>query len=77
MRRAGRSARDAAAKRDALVQVVRLIQQSSGTLTAEQFATIRAAGYTDAQLKRAPSFCVGSAKLMAQHGVCASRAASA
>ena len=38
------------AKRDALVQFVRLIQQSSGTIAAEQFAAIRAAGYTDAQL---------------------------
>lgn len=38
------------AKRDVLVQFVRLIQQSSGTIAAEQFAAIRAAGYTDAQL---------------------------
>jgi uncharacterized peroxidase-related enzyme len=46
--RAGNPTGDA--KRDALVQFVRLIQQSSGTITAEQFAAIRAAGYTDAQL---------------------------
>jgi len=46
--RAGEPTGDA--KRDALVQFVRLIQQSSGTIAVEQFAAIRAAGYTDAQL---------------------------
>ncbi|OAJ55358.1 alkylhydroperoxidase [Paraburkholderia ginsengiterrae] len=46
--RAGNPTGDA--KRDALVQFVRLIQQSSGTITAEQFAAIKEAGYTDAQL---------------------------
>ena len=46
--RAGNPTGDA--KRDALVQFVRLIQLSSGTITVEQFAAIRAAGYTDAQL---------------------------
>src|SRR5579864_4886518 len=40
--RAGHPTGDA--KRDALVQFVRLIQQSSGTITTEQFAAIRAAG---------------------------------
>ena len=38
------------AKRDALVGFVRKLAQSSGTATDEDFATIKAAGYRDAQL---------------------------
>ncbi|QIG98892.1 MULTISPECIES: carboxymuconolactone decarboxylase family protein [unclassified Bradyrhizobium] len=38
------------AKRDALVNFVRKLAQSSGTVSAEDFAAIRAAGYSDAQL---------------------------
>jgi uncharacterized peroxidase-related enzyme len=38
------------AKRDALVNFVRKLAQSSGTVRAEDFAAIRAAGYSDAQL---------------------------
>jgi uncharacterized peroxidase-related enzyme len=38
------------AKRDALVGFVRKLAQSSGTVTAEDFAAIKAAGYSDAQL---------------------------
>jgi uncharacterized peroxidase-related enzyme len=37
-------------KRDALVNFVRLLVQSSGTVSDSDFAAIRAAGYTDAQL---------------------------
>ncbi|UGY13272.1 carboxymuconolactone decarboxylase family protein [Bradyrhizobium septentrionale] len=37
-------------KRDALVNFVRKLAQSSGTVSAEDFAAIRAAGYSDAQL---------------------------
>jgi uncharacterized peroxidase-related enzyme len=38
------------AKRDALVGFVRKLAQSSGTVSDEDFAAIRAAGYSDAQL---------------------------
>ena len=38
------------AKRDALVDFVRLLAQSSGTVSDEDFAAIKAAGYSDAQL---------------------------
>jgi uncharacterized peroxidase-related enzyme len=38
------------AKRDALVGLVRKLAQSSGTVSDEDFATIKAAGYSDAQL---------------------------
>src|SRR6476661_7446279 len=38
------------AKRDALVGFVRTLAQSSGTVSDEDFAAIKAAGYTDAQL---------------------------
>lgn len=38
------------AKRDALVRFVRNLAQTSGTISDEEFAAIRAAGYTDAQL---------------------------
>ena len=38
------------AKRDALVNFVRTLVKTSGTVTDEQFATIKAAGYTDQQL---------------------------
>jgi uncharacterized peroxidase-related enzyme len=37
-------------KRDALVGFVRKIAQSSGTVSDEDFAAIKAAGYSDAQL---------------------------
>ncbi|MCP3411461.1 carboxymuconolactone decarboxylase family protein [Bradyrhizobium sp. CCGB01] len=37
-------------KRDALIRFVRQLAQSSGTVSAEDFAAIKAAGYTDAQL---------------------------
>ena len=37
-------------KRDVLVQFVRKIVQTSGTLREEEFAAIKAAGYTDAQI---------------------------
>jgi uncharacterized peroxidase-related enzyme len=37
-------------RRDALVRFVQKLQQTSGTLGAEEFAAIKAAGYTDAQL---------------------------
>ncbi|OAJ59226.1 alkylhydroperoxidase [Paraburkholderia ginsengiterrae] len=46
--RAGQPTGDA--KRDALVRFVRNLQQTSGTITAVEFAAIKAAGYTDAQL---------------------------
>ena len=38
------------AKRDALVGFVRKLAQTSGTVSDEDFAAIKAAGYTDAQL---------------------------
>jgi uncharacterized peroxidase-related enzyme len=38
------------AKRDALVRFVRKLAQSSGTISDEDFAAIKAAGYSDAQL---------------------------
>jgi uncharacterized peroxidase-related enzyme len=38
------------AKRDALVDFVRTLAQSSGTVSDEDFAAIKAAGYSDAQL---------------------------
>jgi uncharacterized peroxidase-related enzyme len=38
------------AKRDALVRFVRLLVLTRGTISDEEFAAIRAAGYTDAQL---------------------------
>jgi uncharacterized peroxidase-related enzyme len=38
------------ATRDALVGFVRKLQQSSGTVSDEDFAAIKAAGYSDAQL---------------------------
>jgi uncharacterized peroxidase-related enzyme len=46
--RAGQPTGDA--KRDALIRFVQTLQQTSGTITAEAFAAIKAAGYTDAQL---------------------------
>jgi uncharacterized peroxidase-related enzyme len=38
------------AKRDALISFVQNLVQTSGTISDEQFAAIKAAGYTDAQL---------------------------
>ena len=38
------------AKRDALVSFIRKLAQSSGTVSDEDFAAIKAAGYSDAQL---------------------------
>jgi uncharacterized peroxidase-related enzyme len=38
------------AKRDALIRFVRKLAQSSGTVSAEDFVAIKAAGYSDAQL---------------------------
>ena len=38
------------AKRDALVRFVRTLAQKSGTVSDDDFAAIRRAGYTDAQL---------------------------
>jgi uncharacterized peroxidase-related enzyme len=46
--RAGQPTGDA--KRDALVRFVRNLQQTSGTISADEFAAIKAAGYTAAQL---------------------------
>jgi uncharacterized peroxidase-related enzyme len=37
-------------KRDALIRFVRKLQETSGTVSAEDFAAIKAAGYNDAQL---------------------------
>ncbi|WGD52415.1 carboxymuconolactone decarboxylase family protein [Bradyrhizobium sp. CB1650] len=37
-------------KRDALIRFVRKLAQSSGTVSDDDFAAIRVAGYTDAQL---------------------------
>lgn len=38
------------AKRDALARFVRMLTQTSGTISEAEFQAIRAAGYTDAQL---------------------------
>jgi len=38
------------ARRDALVRFVKNLQQTSGTISAAEFAAVKAAGYTDAQL---------------------------
>jgi uncharacterized peroxidase-related enzyme len=38
------------ARRDALIRFVRLLAETSGTVSAEAFAAIKAAGYSDAQL---------------------------
>lgn len=38
------------AKRDALIRFVKLLTETSGTVSDEAFAAIRAAGYTDRQL---------------------------
>jgi AhpD family alkylhydroperoxidase len=38
------------AKRDALIRFVRVLAETSGTVSDAEFAAIRAAGYTDAQL---------------------------
>jgi uncharacterized peroxidase-related enzyme len=38
------------AKRDALVSFVRMLTNTSGTISDEEFAAIKDAGYTDAQL---------------------------
>ena len=46
--RAGEPTGDA--RRDALVRFVRELQTTSGTISAEQFGAIKAAGYSDAQL---------------------------
>jgi uncharacterized peroxidase-related enzyme len=46
--RDGQSTDDA--KRDALVRFVRKLARSSGTVSDEDFAAIKAAGYSDAQL---------------------------
>lgn len=46
--RDGQSTGDA--KRDALVSFVRKLAQSSGTVSDEDFAAIRAAGYSEPQL---------------------------
>ena len=46
--RAGQPTGDA--KRDALVRFVRLLVLTRGTVSAEEFSAIKAAGYTDAQL---------------------------
>ncbi|MGU7785195.1 carboxymuconolactone decarboxylase family protein [Burkholderia sp. PU8-34] len=46
--RAGQPTGDA--KRDALIRFVLNLQRTSGTITDAEFAAIRAAGYTDAQL---------------------------
>ena len=37
-------------KRDALIRFVRLLAETSGTVSAEAFSAIKAAGYSDAQL---------------------------
>ncbi|MDW3689442.1 carboxymuconolactone decarboxylase family protein, partial [Cupriavidus sp. CV2] len=46
--RAGQPTGDA--RRDALVRFVQNLQQTSGTISADEFAAIKAAGYTNAQL---------------------------
>lgn len=38
------------AKRDALARIVRLLAKTSGTIAQEEFAAIKAAGYSDVQL---------------------------
>ena len=38
------------ARRDALIRFVRVLAESSGTVSNEEFAAIKAAGYSDAQL---------------------------
>jgi uncharacterized peroxidase-related enzyme len=38
------------AKRDALIRFVRVLAETSGTVSDDEFAAIKAAGYTDAQL---------------------------
>jgi uncharacterized peroxidase-related enzyme len=38
------------AKRDALIRFVRILAETSGTVPAEEFSAIKAAGYSDAQL---------------------------
>jgi uncharacterized peroxidase-related enzyme len=38
------------ARRDALIRFVRVLAETSGTVSDEEFAAIRAAGYSDAQL---------------------------
>lgn len=38
------------AKQDALAHLVRLLTQTSGTISNEEFAAIKAAGYTDAEI---------------------------
>ncbi|WP_207004981.1 carboxymuconolactone decarboxylase family protein [Trinickia mobilis] len=50
--RAGQPTGDA--KRDALVRFVQTLQQTSGTISAQAFEAIKAAGYTDAQLVEVP-----------------------
>ena len=46
--RAGEPTHDA--KRDALARFVRVLAQTSGTVSDDEFSAIKAAGYTDAQL---------------------------
>jgi alkylhydroperoxidase family enzyme len=46
--RLGRPTGDA--KRDALVRFIRYLQHNSGTVSQDEFAAIKAAGYTDVQL---------------------------
>jgi uncharacterized peroxidase-related enzyme len=46
--RAGKPTGDA--KRDAFVRFVRLLAQTSGTVSQEEYAAIKAAGYTEAQM---------------------------
>ena len=38
------------AKRDALIRLVRKLAETSGTISEDEFAAIKAAGYSDAQL---------------------------
>jgi uncharacterized peroxidase-related enzyme len=38
------------ARRDALARLVRILARTSGTISEQEFAAIRAAGFTDAQL---------------------------
>jgi uncharacterized peroxidase-related enzyme len=46
--REGRPTGDA--RRDALIRFVRVLAETSGTVSGEEFAAIRAAGYSDAEL---------------------------
>lgn len=46
--RAGQSTGDG--KRDALIRFVKLLVSASGTISADEFAAIKAAGYTDPQI---------------------------